>query len=104
MSVENIVSYVKEKGELVKIADSYLYSLEGWHDRGHFNVDRKSDDSYIIATRIDDVQCVVEVTTYEAYRLAGKCSSKEELENKIDKYIEKKIYKKFLSLIAKDNK
>ena len=103
MGVENIISYVNTKTDMVRCAYAYLYSLEGYHDFHRFIVEEKNK-VYTIITTIDNIRCEIEITLKEVYKLAGKCNDQEELKEKIDKYIEKKLFKTFLSMVGKDDK
>lgn len=99
MSINNINDFLQTKAELILYAKEYMDELEANPIQ---SLTRKiivecKEDLYEVKVRYEGKEINFVIPLNTIYRLVGKSDTKEEIEKRIDKYIEKNIYKCFLN-------
>lgn len=97
MCTKNIGNFLFQKEKLISHAEEYMYQLSSNPMRRRIEVEENSDGSYSVNAIMCGKQIEFTIFKNDIYRLAGKSNEEDELEKRIERYIEKKIYKEFLN-------
>lgn len=97
MGTDNINNTLREKEGLISCADDYMYDLEKNPCRRvhgkELEIEREGDSKYKISTSFNGKKVIVMIPQEKIWKLAIKSNDENEVKEKIDAYICKKVYK-----------
>ena len=100
MGTDSINNTLREKEGLILCADGYMQDLE--NNQSHrpygksLEINKEGDSEYKISTLFNGEKVMFTIPREKIWKLAIKSNDENELKEKVDSYICKKIYKQYI--------